>query len=83
MSDTPPDVQALHQRLLLARSGEERLRMAVSMNRTARALVWASLPTDISEPERRKQFFLRFYGADFDLQQRAEIGVHVRDQAVR
>ena len=78
MTDTPPDVQTLHRRLLLARPGEERLRMAVSMGRTARALVWASLPVGLSEPDRREQFFLRFYGADFGPERRAEIAAHVR-----
>lgn len=55
--------------------------MAVSMGRTARALVWASLPAELSEPDRREQFFLRFYGADFSPERRAEIGSHVRRTA--
>lgn len=78
MTDTPADVQTLHRRLLLARSGEERLRMAVSMGRTARELVWASLPEGLAEADRREQFFLRVYGAEFSPERRAEIGSHVR-----
>ena len=82
MTDTPADIQALHRRLLLARPGEERLRMAASMGRTARALVWASLPAGLSEADRREQFFLRFYAADFAPEQRAEIVAHVRRTVV-
>jgi hypothetical protein len=78
MKDTPAEVQALHRQLLLERSGEERVRMAASMGRTARALVWASLPAELSEADRREQFFLRFYASDFSPEQRAEIVAHVR-----
>lgn len=80
MTDTPPDVQALHRRLLLARSGEERFRMAVSMARTARALVWASLPADLPEAQRREAFLARFYGNDLDAGQRAEVGARASGQ---
>jgi hypothetical protein len=80
MTDTPPDVAALHRRLLMERSGEERLKMAVSMNQTARALVWASIPKDLPETERRVQFFLRLYGSDFSPERRDEIiaAIHER-----
>lgn len=62
MTDTPPEVKALHRRLLLGRSGEERLRMAASMCRTARTFVWASLPLDLPEAQRRELFLQRYYG---------------------
>lgn len=56
-----------------SRSGEEKLLMALSMFETARELVIASLPKDISESELRKELFLRFYGNDFDEDEKIKI----------
>jgi hypothetical protein len=78
MNDTSPEMQALHRRLLMERSGEERFRMGVSMCRTARAMVWASLPTDLPEAERRARFFLRVYGNDFDPAAREHMAAWIR-----
>ena len=69
MRDTPPDVDARYRQMLLARPGEDRLRMGFSMYATARALVVASILA--KEPEAspgriREAIFLRFYGRDFD-----------------
>jgi hypothetical protein len=69
MKDTPAHVEARYRRMLLARSGEDRLRMGFSMYATARALVVASiLASELdASPERiRQAIFLRFYGRDFD-----------------
>lgn len=55
------------------RSGEEKLLMALSMFETAREMIIASLPKDISESELRKELFLRFYGNDFDDEEKARI----------
>ena len=69
MRDTPPDVDARYRQMLLARPGEDRLRMGFSMYATARALVVASILAEEPEasPERlREAIFLRFYGRDFD-----------------
>ena len=72
MNDTTPEMEALHRKLLMQRSGEERLRMACSMFETARALALASFG-DISESEKRVQLFLRFYGDDVDERMKARI----------
>ncbi len=74
MNDTPPDIWMQHHHVLLARSGDERFRMAVSMGRTARTIVWASLPQALSEARQREAFLLRFYGDELTTEQRAEIG---------
>ena len=76
MKDTPPDVDAWYRRMLLERSGEDRLRMGFSMYATARALVVASILAKEPEasPERiREAIFLRFYGRDFDRATRERI----------
>ena len=62
--------------MLLARSGEDRLRMAGSMYATARALVVASIrqrDPSISANVLRQRLFLRFYGHEFDADRRGRI----------
>ncbi len=69
MTDTPAGVGAMYRRMLLARSGEDRLRMGFSMYSTTRAFVVASIleREPQASPERiREAIFLRFYGRDFD-----------------
>jgi hypothetical protein len=86
MTDTPRDVEAHYHAMLLARSGEERLRMAGSMYATARALAVASIveadPT-ASAGEARQALFLRFYGHEFDEQTRARILARIGQDAER
>jgi hypothetical protein len=62
--------------MLLARSAEERLKMACSMGATARALVRASVlarDPHATPAAVRRQLFLRFYGNDFDAPERERI----------
>ena len=76
MTDTSPAMEERHRAMLLAHSGEERLRMADSMYATARALVVASLRQTnpmASPAEIRQAVFLRFYGHEFDEATRARI----------
>jgi hypothetical protein len=80
MKDTPPDVEARYRRMLLARPGEDRLRMGFSMYATARALVVASIlarEPDASPERVREAIFLRFYGRDFDEATRDRIAVRL------
>ena len=76
VSDTSPEVEARYRAMLLARSPEERLRMAGSMFSDARRLVVASIlaanPT-ASPGDIRRELFLRFYGHEFDEGTRARI----------
>jgi hypothetical protein len=79
MTDTPPEIAERYHRLLMERSGEERLRMACAMFDTARRLVLASLGRDFAAPgQRNAALFLRLYGADFDPSTRARIATHLR-----
>jgi squalene cyclase len=76
MRDTPAAVEARYRAMLLARSGQERLRMAGSMYATARALVIASVleaEPEASEADLRKAVFVRFYGHEFDEDARGRI----------
>jgi hypothetical protein len=66
--DTSPDVEAAYRRAVMARSPEDRLRMATSMWGTGKRLVESSLRAQgVTDPlELKVQTFLRFYAPDFD-----------------
>jgi hypothetical protein len=67
MTDTLPEIQRIMRDKLMARSGEERFVMGAQMFDSARELVKASLPQDLSEPEQRRQLFKRIYGKELDV----------------
>lgn len=73
MNDTSDLIREKLEAEYSSRSGEEKLLMALSMFETARELIIASLPRDISERELRKELFLRFYGNDFDDEEKVRI----------
>lgn len=80
MNDTDPRVDAVYRRMLMAKSGEERVRMACSMHATAKAIALASLRAShpkASEAELRGLLFLRFYREDFTEEQRQKIHEHL------
>lgn len=76
MKDTPPEMDARYQDMLMQRSGEERLMMGCAMRETARALVEASIREQYPQATLetiRKGLFLRFYGHEFDADSRTKI----------
>ena len=82
MNDTPAAFEDRFRKMLLKRSGEERLKMGCSMHATARALVKAS----VSEKDPvavNRALFLRFYGNDFEPKQRKRILLALRKAAER
>lgn len=81
MRDTPDEVERVYHRMLMQRSGEERLRMGSRMFDVARRIVRASLgDPDVSDssPEMRVALFLRIYGDDFDPATRERIVAELR-----
>jgi hypothetical protein len=72
VKDTLDKIERKFHDMLLARSGEERLKMGCSMHATARALVKASIPQRDPVAVNR-ELFLRFYGDDFEPEQREKI----------
>jgi hypothetical protein len=64
--DTAPEAAELFHRLLMSRSGADRVRMACDMFDTAKALMIASFPPEVAgnPAERRVAMLLRLYGAD-------------------
>ena len=62
MNDTPPEIEKKVHEMMMARSGAERLIMGSSMFDTARSIVLASLPKDLSDEELKHRLFERIYG---------------------
>jgi hypothetical protein len=76
MSDTSPEMERRYRAMLLARSGEERLKMGCSMHTCAQQIVRASVQAhtpQVSPATLRRVLFLRFYGRDFDRATREQI----------
>jgi len=74
--DTSPEMEERYRTMLMARSGEARLKMGDSMYATARALVVASIlerDPSASPAAVRQALFLRFYGHEFDAAARERI----------
>ncbi len=61
MRDTAPEVSAYLRKRYSAMSAEERFLIGIKMFDTARALVDASIPSGLSESERRREVCRRFY----------------------
>jgi hypothetical protein len=64
MSDTPPEIERMVRDEIMARSGEERFIMGAQMFESAREMLKASLPKDLSETEQRRLLFKRIYGKE-------------------
>jgi hypothetical protein len=64
VTDTPSTIEQEVRRKIMARSGEERFIMGAEMFESAREMVMASLPKDLSEAERRRLLFKRIYGKE-------------------
>ena len=64
MSDTPPEIERMVREEIMARSGEERFIMGAQMFDSAREMLKASLPKDLSETEQRRLLFKRIYGKE-------------------
>jgi hypothetical protein len=67
ITDTPPEINRIVRDKIMARSGEERFIMGAQMFDSAREMVKASLPRDLSETERRQLLFKRIYGEEIEL----------------
>ncbi len=68
MNDTSPEVASLFKRLMMSKTGQERLKMGFSMFEMARKQVLASIVNqnpNADPREIRQKLFLRFYGKDF------------------
>jgi hypothetical protein len=67
MNDTPKETLEFMRRKLLALSGSERVIVGSRMFDSARAIVLASLPADISELETKRLLCERLYANEVDV----------------
>ena len=67
MSDTRPEIERMVREKIMACSGEERFIMGAQMFDSAREMVRASLPRDLSETEERRLLLKRIYGREIEL----------------
>ena len=67
MTDTSPEIERMVRNKIMARSGEERFIMGAEMFGSAREIVKASLPKNLSEAEMRRLLFKRIYGKELEI----------------
>jgi hypothetical protein len=67
VTDTPPEIERMVRNKLMACSSEERFIMGAEMFDSAREMVNASLPKNLSETERRRLLFRRIYGKELNI----------------
>ena len=65
VTDTSPEIAAAVRERTMKFSGAERFIMGTRMFESARAVMLASLPKDISETERKRMLYERFYNEPF------------------
>ena len=76
MKDTPLRMERKFQRMLMERTGAERLKMGCSMHATAKALAKAYISErhpNAPPAEVKRLLFLHFYNTDFKLKERKRI----------
>lgn len=79
MNDTHPEIEKKYREMLMSLSREERMKMAFSMFDAAKKIIYASLPENMDEIEKKVQLFLRIYGNDFDDVQKQKIITRIRE----
>ena len=62
MNDTPIEIRRLQFEMMSKLSTNRRLELACEMFQTAREMIIASLPKNLSEQEFKKQLYFRTYG---------------------
>lgn len=76
MKDTSAEVEKRFDRMLMSKSGVERLMMGASMFDAARELIKSSIiarQPDISARGLKKELFLRVYEVDFSEDEKSKI----------
>lgn len=62
MRDTTAEIRRIQFEMMSRLSTNRRIELACQMYQTARELIIASLPKDLSEKEFKKQLYFRTYG---------------------
>jgi len=62
MNDTTPDIRRIQFEMMKKLSSNRRIEFACEMFQTAREIIIASLPKNLSEKEFKEQLYFRTYG---------------------
>lgn len=62
ISDTPAEIRRIQFEMMKKLSSRRRIELACEMFQTAREMIAASLPADLSEREFKRQLYFRTYG---------------------
>ncbi len=62
MNDTPAEIRRLQFEMMRKLSSNRRIELACEMFQTAREMIIASLPKNLSEQEFKRQLYFRTYG---------------------
>ena len=73
MNDTAPEIEEILDSSYQNKTGEEKLLIALGMFETVRKIVLSSLPSNLSERELCKELFLRFYGNEYEENEKKKI----------
>jgi hypothetical protein len=82
VKDTSPKLQTKFERMIMQRSGEERLKMGCSMHESSRVLIKAVVG-DKDPAALKKALFLRFYGDEFGPEERKKILLAIQEASER
>jgi hypothetical protein len=69
VTDTPLEIERMVREKIMARSAVERFIMGAQMFDSAREMVKASLPRNLSETEQRRLLFKRIYGEEINIEE--------------
>lgn len=64
IADTPVDLNEHLFRMMMKKTGAERLIIGCQMAATARQLVWSGIPESLPQEKRNELFIRKFYGED-------------------
>jgi hypothetical protein len=73
MTDTSPEIEKIYNEMMMKRSNIERFMMGIEMFESAKKIVIASFPKDLSRTEFKEKLFLRFYENDFSKEELEKI----------
>jgi hypothetical protein len=82
MHDTSADIIQKINEMIQEKTGQERLMMGCSMYETSKTLITQAILKEnpqISKVDFKQEFFLKFYGDDFNPIERARILEHIKN----
>ena len=80
MKDTSEKIEKVYHRMMMQRSGEERVQMCFSMLGFAKEIIKSTIE---DKTHWREELFLRLYGNDFDERAKEKILAAIRNYSMQ